>query len=370
MDRRSFLVGTIGLGVTLSGCNPANAAALQVRSLKNSIPSQLLGEFRKQTQNAAINLTPEDRLQTLFTALQAWKQKPTSKEPTPDLVTLGDYWLTTAIRQGLIQSFDPKAWQQWNSVPSAWKAIVTRNEQGLPVQDGKVWGAPYRWGSTVIVYRSDIFKQKNLKPPTDWADLWREDLKGRISLLDQPRETIGLTLKKLGKSYNLQDLSQAPTLESELKKLHQQAKLYSSDHYLQPLLLDDTWVAVGWSTDVLPTLRRNPNLSAIFPTSGTALWTDIWVRPVAANSAKQDQVANWINFLWQPKIAPQLTLLSRASSPILSSLDPTTLPEELQKDSLLLPNAELISKSEFLEPLPEATVESYRQMWEKARRSA
>jgi putative spermidine/putrescine transport system substrate-binding protein len=364
MDRRSFLVGTVGLA--LAGCNNNASGTLQVRSLKNSIPAQLLSEFSKQ--KTAIHLKPEDQIQTLFTELQTWQQK-SLKDPVPDLVTLGDYWLTTAIRQGLIQPFEPNTWQQWNTVPNAWKAIVTRNNQGFPAQDGRVWGAPYRWGSTVIVYRPDLFQQNNLEPPKDWADLWRKELKGRISLLDQPRETIGLTLKKLGKSYNLKDLSQAPTLESELKQLHQQAKFYSSEHYLQPLLLDDTWAAVGWSTDVLPTLRRNPNLAAVFPASGTALWTDVWVRP-AKSGNKQTEIASWVNFLWQPETASQLASMGRMSSPILSTLDPASLPAAVQQNSLLLPNAQLLSKSEFLEPLPEATAEMYRRLWETVRRSA
>ena len=34
--------------------------------------------------------------------------------------------------------------------------------------------------------------------PKDWSDLWRTELRDRISLLDQPREVIGLTLKKMG----------------------------------------------------------------------------------------------------------------------------------------------------------------------------
>lgn len=365
MDRRNFLLGTAGLAIALAGCSGNNPAALRVRSLKNSIPPQLLGEFRRQIKHAAIDLKPEEQLQTLFGALQTWKQTPNANNPVPDLVTLGDYWLTTAIRQGLIQPFDPKAWQQWNQIPDRWQAIVTRNDQGLIDQNGKVWGAPYRWGSTVIAYRADIFRDKNLQPPTDWADLWRADLKGRISLLDQPRETIGLTLKKLGRSYNLQNLKEAPSLEAELQQLHRQAKFYSSEHYLQPLILEDTWVAVGWSSDVLSTMRRHQNIAAVFPRSGTALWTDIWVRPATAAIDRQSLPTDWINFLWQPQIAQQLSLLSRAASPVLGALENV---EDVRRNPLL-PDTEQLKKSEFLQPLSEPTAAAYRQLWEAIRRS-
>jgi putative spermidine/putrescine transport system substrate-binding protein len=390
MDRRSFLVGLAALGTTLSGCRNPNQAAFRVQLLKNSVPAQFPGEFRKQLtqfKDASLEFKPEVQLLDIFTNLQTWKQQANqpapqrspipfgtrAPDPIPDLVTLGDYWLTPAIRQKLIQPLDASQWQQWQQIPEKWKAIVTRNDQGLLLKNQtskpQIWGAPYRWGSTVIAYRKDIFRDRNLQPPKDWSDLWREDLRGRISLLDQPRETIGLTLKKLGQSYNSADLGKVPNLEAELQALHRQAKFYSSTHYLQPLLLDDTWVAVGWSTDVLSTMRRNPSIAAVFPTSGTALWADVWVRPANPSPAQaiQTLLAQWINFCWQPQIAPQLSLLTQAASPILTQLDAATFPKALQDNDLLTPDSEPLNNSEFLEPLSETTVEQYRQLWETLR---
>ncbi|NDJ18633.1 extracellular solute-binding protein [Myxacorys almedinensis] len=386
MDRRSFLVGTAALGVSLAGCSPAGDV-LRVRSRRDSVPLQLVDQFRKQFDHAAIDFKPEDQLQDLFALLQQWKRQvePPPRSPipgwvpfvggrdlsAPDLATLGDYWLTTAIRQGLIQPLDPSGWDQWQHLPEKWRSLVTRTDQGLFAATGQVWGAPYLWGSTVIAYREDIFREQNLEPPTDWADLWREDLKGRISLLDQPRETIGLTLKKLGRSYNTPDLSTVDTLNAELKALHQQAKFYSSDTYMQPLVLNDTWVAVGWSSDVLSAMRRYSQIKAVFPPSGTALWADLWVRPASrgrSETAQNSALSQWINFCWQPAIAPQISLLSRATSPILTALNPDSFPDALRRNPVLLPNAKtLLNQSEFLEPLSEPTVEQYRSLWAQTR---
>jgi putative spermidine/putrescine transport system substrate-binding protein len=401
MDRRSFLLGIAALSTTLSGCNNPNQSAFRVRLLKNSIPVQLPNEFRKQLtefKETAIDFKPEDQLQTLFTGLQAWKQQAgivpdrnlilpflgEQQGAVPDLVTMGDYWLSVAIRQKLIQPFDPNAWQLWNQLPDRWKQIVTRDNQGnllrasdrnnTPIVPTQVWGAPYRWGATAIVYRTDIFRDRHLAPPKDWADLWREDLRGRIALLDQPREIIGLTLKKLGQSYNTADLSKVPNLEAELTGLNRQTRFYSSDSVLQSLLVDDVWMAVAWSTDVLQAMKRNPSIAAVFPNSGTALFTDLWVRPAGAvlsnsNKAVQSLLRQWINFCWQPSIAPQLSLLSQAASPILSTLNPATFPEQLRQNALLVPPAELLDRSEFLEPISDATIEQYRSLWAKIRQS-
>ncbi len=99
--------------------------------------------------------------------------------------------------------------------------------------------SPYRWGSTVIVYNRNKFQELGWMPK-DWSDLWREEVRSRISLLNQPREVIGLVLKKLGKSYNTENLDQVPGLEKELRTLNQQVKFYSSNTYLEPLIIEST----------------------------------------------------------------------------------------------------------------------------------
>ena len=369
LDRRSFLALLVALSAqSLLGCSGQNAS-LTVRSLSGSIPTQILGEFQKFLKQSAgsptINLSVEPQLQTLFSLLQTWRQAAETTS-VPDVVTLGDYWLEKAIQQQLIQPIAPDKLKGWAQLPANWKALATRNAAGQFDPKGQVWGAPYRWGSTVIAYRQDILRDRKLAPPTDWADLWRLDLRGYISLPDQAREAIGLTLKKLGKSYNTQDLSSVTGLTEELRLLHAQVKLYSSDAYQQPLSLGDTWVAVGWSADVLSLMQRNPQIAAVVPKSGTALWAELWVRPVQAKAAPAI-ADDWMSFCWQPTIATQLSLWSDATSPAVLGIEPKDLAPELRQNSLLLPDLAILQTSEFLQPLSAAAVEQYRAVWRQLR---
>ena len=198
--------------------------------------------------------------------------------PAANLVTLGDTWLTEAIRDRLIQPLDPAQIEGWSNLPRSFSRIVTRNEDGLIPEEGsengQVWGAPYRWGTTMIAYNRDVFKNFDWTPQ-DWKDLWREELRDRISMIWQPREIIGIALKKLGYSYNTNNLQEIQNLQSELESLLAQIKFYSSRYYLKPLILKDAWVAVGWSGDILPTIERYPQIKVVVPQSGTALWSDV-----------------------------------------------------------------------------------------------
>jgi len=386
--------GILALAHLTSGCSNGDQASLKVRILKNSIPAQLIGEFRRELKQAAnLKFEPESQLEELFNYLIALKRQGNKKEPqqqwrlpfiggnrptNADLVTLGDYWLEKAIEQQLIQPLDLKDLTSWQQLPQPWKDLVIRDrlegdEEIKEIEE--IWGAPYRWGTTVIVYDRNKFKKLGWEPK-DWSDLWRPELRDRISLLDQPREVIGLTLKKLGLSYNQEDLSQVPKLKEELQRLHQQVKFYSSDNYLQPLILGDTWAAVGWSTDVVPLRESYPQLTAIVPQSGTALWADLWVKPASvaagSNSANkgdgQALIKEWIDFCWQSKPASDITLLSKAASPILANTKAADLPQALRDDRLLLPDASVFEKSEFLKLLTTSALQEYQSLWEEIRR--
>jgi hypothetical protein len=48
-------------------------------------------------------------------------------------------------------------------------------------------------------------------------------------------------------------------------------------NYLKAFSVGDVWVAVGWSSDVIPAAKRMSNVVVIVPKSGSSLWADLWV---------------------------------------------------------------------------------------------
>lgn len=376
MKRRNFLLGisALTIGSAAGGCN--QTAALTVEILKGSVPVQMASKFRSsQLGRPVIDFVPKLQLKTLYQGLQKSQSQPsTENSPQTDLVMMGDYWLQSAIQQKLIQPLNVKSFSQWSKLPERWQKIVQRNNQGYIDPKGQIWAAPYRWGTTVMIYRPDKFRSLGWTPK-DWSDLWRPELRDRISLPNQAREVIGLTLKKLGYSYNTPDLNTVKNLESELRKLHQNVKLYDSNNYLKPLILGDTWLAVGWSTDISPEVQYQNDLVAVVPESGTALWTDVWVKPAAvpSNGDKDGKATptladRWIDFCWQPQVATQMSLLTDTTSPIVVGMKPEELPKALRNNSLLLPNATILENSNFLQPLSKSSTEQYQKLWEKIRR--
>lgn len=386
-NRRSFLIsaGSMIIAQGLSGCGSPQTA-LKILLLKGSIPPQLIGAFKDKTSLAeAISFSPEAQLQDIWNLLETGQQKETPPQEwlnripfinnrekiiNANLVTLGDYWLENAIQQKWIQPLNLGQLTGWQQLPTRWQNLVKRNEQGKISKNGQIWGAPYRWGSTLIAYRTDKFKKLGWTP-TDWTDLWREELRDRISLLDQPREIIGLTLKKLGYSYNSEDLSKIPHLKSELLSLQKQTKFYSSDRYLEPLIMGDTWLAVGWSSDIFSIMSRYRNIKAIIPRAGTSLWTDIWVKPnlKTERSDRISELQQWIDFCWQPESAKQISLFTNAASPVIFSLKANELSKDIRNNPLTFIEPQILDKCEFLYPLSPEVFKQYEDLWKQVRKS-
>jgi putative spermidine/putrescine transport system substrate-binding protein len=381
LNRRSFLrgLGTTVLVQGLNGCT-SGKSDLSIFLLSGSIPPRLLTDFRKTIAEKNLNFKSETQLKDLLKLLEKWLKTqdllaakfsipiPFTEQPPPpmgNLVTLGDAWLGKAITEGLIQPLDTSKLSNWSKLPPRWQENVSRNSQGQPQADGKVWGAPYRWGMTVIAYNEEKFAQFDWRPQ-DWSDLWRPELTGNIALIDNRREVIGLTLKKLGYSYNSSDLNQITGLKNELLALQKQVKFYSSQHYLQPLILGDVWLSVGWSDDILPLSDRYNKIKVVVPQSGTSLWSDVWVKP--ALTVSDSLIQQWIDFCWQPESAAKISLFTPGLSPIILTQNPDQIPPDI-KNSPLLTNPEAIKKSEFLNPVSLETEKEYEQLWQEMRGS-
>jgi putative spermidine/putrescine transport system substrate-binding protein len=324
MQRRHFLqsLGLLALEPLLFSCNNQSADRLRIQLLRGSLPLILTKEFRQLVANTEFKTF--EQLADMARNLQDW-QKPPAQESSawrfpwqaapdltpPDLVTLGNGWLHAAIDQKSIQPLAIGKTPSWQRLHPKWQQLVTVNNQ--------IWAAPYRWGSTVLIYRRDQFRQHGLLEPKDWADLWQSALQGKVVLLDQPQEIIGLTLKKLGHSYQTEP-RQVPELLPQLQKLHRQALFYSSDNYLPPLLTGDAWVAVGWSSDLAAVLKRETDLAVAVPSSGTSLWADLWVRPLKAKPAQMALADRWIDFCWQSLATTKISALTGSLPPLAEKL--------------------------------------------------
>ncbi|PPR93492.1 hypothetical protein GOBAR_AA27180 [Gossypium barbadense] len=406
---------------------------LSMVALQGSIPPSWSKDFiSSQSRRLKLQTKFRPTLEDIFTQLclpftQA-KAKVNIGPASPaaaDILTLGDSWLPLAIKKAVIEPITAAEHQDWfKDLSRKWKVYLRRNLNGDIDPQGQIWAAPYRWGTMVIAYKKTKFQKKNLPPMQyflimtlifsswheldeffevlrkpllqDWADLWRPELAGRISMVNSPREVVGAVLKYMGASYNTTDIDLQiaggrNAVLQNLELLARQVKLFDSASYLRAFSVGDVWVAVGWSSDVLPVAKRMSNVAVVVPKSGASLWADLWRETEeltcgentaipAASRLETNRIGGrvrgpsplmhqWVEFCLQAASGlPFRQGITAGASPAALVSGPVKLPEELTKgkpklDSNLVagvPPPEILERCEFLEPLSDATFSDYQ----------
>jgi putative spermidine/putrescine transport system substrate-binding protein len=364
-------MGGASLAALAAGCQSVPTDSLTIALLEGSIPPQLIQAFKGQLgEGEEMSVMPIDSLLKLFKLLQDWQQPTQNQEeavntsrPVANWLSLGDYWLQPAIQQGLVQPVDVSSLEFWQDLPPIWQELLSRDSTGALATASDIWGVPYRWSTLAVLYDPSGTSEDD--PITQWQDLLRPEWSRRLVLPDHPRVVIGLGLKAVGASANVEDPSQVPGLVDFLRALHQQARFYSSDHYLETLIIGDADVVVGWSEEMQPVLQQYRQFAGAVPGPGTLLSADLWVQPKMAETITFSN--SWPDFCLSADFTDLLASYSQGVSPRWLGQGPDALPAALQQTPLLSPAATIQAESEFLLPLSEAAQGQYLELWQSLR---
>ncbi|XP_059444182.1 uncharacterized protein LOC132176077 isoform X3 [Corylus avellana] len=323
---------------------------LKIVALRGSVPPSWIKDFiQSQGKRLKFSLKYNASLEGIFSDLSMPSRKgrvSPSSTMAADIVSVGDSWLNLAISKSIIEPIQGADDQEW------FKAL------------------------------SDKWK--------DWSDLWRPELEGKISMVDSPREVVGAVLKYMGASYNTNNLDLQvdggrTAVQKNLELLGKQSslvlqvRLFDSVNYLKAFGVGDVWVAVGWSTDIIPFAKRSSNVAVIVPKSGASLWADLWAIPAATRfetnriggrvRGPSPLIHQWIEFCLQDARAmPFKQEVIPGASPSALEGTQVEVSTELTKgkpklDSNLIAGApphEILARSEFLEPLSDSTWSDYQ----------
>lgn len=362
--------------------------SLRIVALRGSVPAAWVVDFRGLLgKHCGFSLDMRGQLLEIFNDLK----EPTKKQSagTADVVTLGDSWLALAIQQDLLQPIQEAEHYRWyQALSPAWRQLVRRDSHGRPDPRGQVWGAPYRWGATLIGYSPTRLRMAGGHPVRDWADLLQPALKGRIALPEAPRDLVGIALKTLGLPFRAtaQDMERAGVsaedLRARVQELRRQTLLFSNNEHVRALQAGDVWAAVGWSADIVGVAERSSKLRVVAPWSGTLLWADVWAVPKQAQGGDLLQGPSpllpvWLEFSVVPTRAASLGTLRVGATPSLLPPSPPAaaagaLPaapaadDEAEAAGVLLhagngfmPGDDVLQRSEFSVPLDADTLSLY-----------
>jgi len=210
-----------------------------------------------------------------------------------DLLTPSSYMVGVLHAQGLLQPLDPALIPNRKNVDPEYLRIWLDPEMHHSV--------PYMLVKTGLAYRKSRVKD----PVASWTMLDRADLKGRITLLNDMRETIGAALKSLGYSLNTGDEKQLVEARDVVVRWKRNAAKFENEQYKSGLASGEFLLVQGYSGDILQVQAENEDVAFVIPQEGTSIACDELVIPKAA---KEVALAHaFIDFLHDPEVAAENT---------------------------------------------------------------
>ena len=210
------------------------------------------------------------------------------------------------------------------------------------------YGLPYAWGTLGIAYRSDLAPAKI----TRWRQLLEpaEALRGKIVMIKDYQDLLGVALKAMGYSANsidAQELSAAGELLLG-QKPYVKSYSYVSLSEESGLVSGELVAAMMYNGDALMVQEHHPAIEFVIPEEGSTLWVDYLT--VAAASDHKELAMQFMNFLNIPENAARLADFIYMASPNKSAEQ--LLPPEFLQNPLIYPSREVLDKSEFYTELP------------------
>jgi spermidine/putrescine transport system substrate-binding protein len=265
-----------------------------------------------------------------------------------DLVTPSSYMVAIMHQQGMLQDLDRSL------LPNA--ANVDPDYLRIALDPKLSHSVPYMLTITGIGYLKS--RVEGFTP--SWKAFEREDLKSRMTMLNDMRETIGAALKSLGHSLNTRDELQLQAARDVVIGWRRNLAKLENEQYKTGLASGEFLLVHGYSGDIFQVQAENEDIAFAVPTEGTSVACDDLVIP---KGAQQVELAHaFINFLHDPAVAAENTDFIAYLCPNLPSYE--RISEEMKAFRGLFTGPEVRERSEVIQDLGEDNAK-YTKVWDE-----
>jgi spermidine/putrescine transport system substrate-binding protein len=171
--------------------------------------------------------------------------------------------------------------------------------------------------------------------------MWRADLKGRVVLLSEMRDTMGLLMMANGadiSNFTSDDFDAAIAVLAE-QVANGQVRNVRGNSYTEDLVSEDALAAIGWSGDItlLNFEAGYEKWKFVFPESGATIWNDTFVVPIG--SPRKANAEALMNFYYQPDVAAEVAAWVNYVTPVKGAYEEAIkIDPELAENTLIFPD--------------------------------
>ena len=279
------------------------------------------------------------------------------KDIGADTVCLTDWMVSRWIRFGYTQKLDHA------NIPN----IKNLNPDLLNIDydKGRNYSLPWQGGFAGICWNKDEFP----KGFTSVGEMFAEPkLKGRIEVLSEMRDTIGLIMleQNVEISKPIENFQFQNGLDVLQKNIDDGViRSVKGNSYTEDLVSGDALAAICWSGDITATNASNgEHWEFAIPDAGGTLWNDNYLIPVGArHKANAEAVMNWY---YDPDIAAEVAAYVNYITPVVGAQDAAAkIDPALADNKLIFPDAETLKKAHVFATLTPAQEQTFTAGFQK-----
>jgi len=343
MTRRTMLLGTAGTigaasAVSLTACAPAGES-LTWANWSSYIDEDDNGDYPtldRFEDESGIRVSYQidvDDNNTYYAKVK--DQLELGQDIGADLVCLTDWMVGRLIRFEYVQDL------QKSKIPNAANLIPSLADPGF--DPGRQFSLPWQGGFAGICWN----KEKLPNGLKSVSDLWAPELKGRVGVLSEMRDTIGLILAEEGIDIS-SDFTEADFMKGidvfRTQVESGQIRNIKGNSYLEDLTSEDTLAAIVWSGDVVSlNAEAGDKWEFAIPEAGGTIWNDNFVVPIG--STKLANAQKLIDYYYDPAVAAEVAAWVNYITPVAGAKEEAAkIDPALADNQLIFPDDDTLAK--------------------------
>ena len=339
MKIRSLILLSLILCWIPAGCR-RKTPELKIYTWAEYFKPELLQRFEKE-QKCRIIIDTFESNESMYAKIKAGATG-------YDLLTPSSYFVKIMFDQGYLQPLDHSQLPNLKHVDADYLKIAMDPQMHHSV--------PYMLTNSGIAYRKD--KVKNFFP--SWKMFNQTALKGRMTMLNDMRETLGAALKFLGYSLNSRNDKELEAARDVVIAWKKNLAKFEAEQYKSGIASGEFLLVHGYSGDLLQVQKENPGIDFVIPEEGTSISCDDLVMPKGSQESRLSHA--FINFIHDPDVAAENTNFLSYVCPNQSSY--SKVDPELRNNPAVFLAPGVKAKCEVIEDLGAYTAK-YNEIWDQ-----
>lgn len=242
-----------------------------------------------------------------------------------DIIVFTDWMAARCIRLGYVQQLDDA------NIPN--KENLLPGLQDVDFDPGRQYSLTWQSGFGLLAWNQELFPQGLATVD----DLWNPELRGRVEVLSEMRDTIGLIMMSQGVDISGDwgdDEFAAALAVLEEQIANGQIRSVRGNSYAEDLVNEDAIAVIGWSGDIVAlNFEADNKFGFAIPESGGTLWSDNCLVPIG--SPRKANAERLLNYYYDPEVAARVAAYVNFITPVdgareaMQEVDPSLVDNQL-----------------------------------------